>query len=100
MSTLFGLLLELADDKCEQVLSEQDRAERWWKPFRDMLIQSSNTKAALLAAITAKSIALKLGTAAAVRYDHNNACVKQNSLYVTLIMLTDTRSVDALARRR
>ena len=75
MCIYFGLLLELADDKCEQVLSEQDRAEHWWKPFRDMLIQSSNTKAALLAAITAKSIALKLGTVAAVRYNHNYACM-------------------------
>ena len=57
-----------ADDKCvEQVLSEEERGEIWWKPFRDLLAQSTNTKAALLAAITAKSIALKLGKAAAVR---------------------------------
>ena len=58
-----------------EVMNDEQRVSAWWQSLRDMLVASVNVKAAMLAALVARSVAVKLNKAAMVSVTKANVIV-------------------------
>ena len=58
-----------------EVMNDEQRVSAWWQSLRDMLVASVNVKAAMLAALVARSVAVKLNKAAMVSVTKENVIV-------------------------
>ena len=56
-------------------MNDEQRVSAWWQSLRDMLVASVNVKAAMLAALVARSVAVKLNKAAMVSVTKANVIV-------------------------
>ena len=65
-----------------EVVNDDQRVSVWWQTIREQLSGATNIKAALLAALAARSVAVRLNKATMVSQDHatNVMCLLVNDL--------------------
>ena len=73
--TYYNWTVAAAGLESREVMNDEQRVSAWWQSLRDMLVASVNVKAAMLAALVARSVAVKLNKAAMVSVTKANVIV-------------------------